>query len=151
MSPPKVYVCMSASPSSFLRPPPNRDFLQGYPGISASDTRPDAHLSGTVEVQTTSKGVEAAWLRIEMCKIETLPRGETWKELIGQGPIDVWTSSQGGSPWELLRTVRIASPSHADSARLRSVSTSPKSYHHRCGWISTVGSATNSLRHSKCA
>ncbi|WFD21159.1 hypothetical protein MCAP1_003418 [Malassezia caprae] len=96
MSPPRIE----------LRPPPNRGFLQGYPGIPASETRPEAHLSGAIAVQIpSSKGVEAAWLRVEMCKTETLPRGESWKELIGQGPVDVWTAGADGSGWATLTTV----------------------------------------------
>ena len=76
--------------------------MQGYPGIAASDTRPDAHLTGTIDVQLGSKGLECEWLRVEMAKTETLPTGETWTELIGQGPIDVW-SAKGG--WDLLHSV----------------------------------------------
>jgi len=80
--------------------------LQGYPGIPASETRPEAHLSGAIAVQIpSSKGVEAAWLRVEMCKTETVPRGESWKELIGQGPVDVWTAGEDGNGWATLTTV----------------------------------------------
>lgn len=64
-----------------------------------------------------SKGVRAKWLRIELRKIETVPGGESWGELIGTGPTDVWiagASSAGqstdrerdgdGTVWEVLRT-----------------------------------------------
>lgn len=92
-----------APPKLELRPLPNQSFVQGYPGISAADTRPDAHLTGTIAVIVpTSKGVEAAWLRVEMCKVETLPRGQTWKELIGERPMDLWQAGAGNGGWEML-------------------------------------------------
>ncbi|PKI82621.1 hypothetical protein MVES_003350 [Malassezia vespertilionis] len=87
MSPPRI----------ILRPPPSRDFLQGYPGIPESETRPAAHLTGTIEIQHGSKQLSAAWLRVEMSKVETLPSGESWTELIGQGPIDVWQAAPSGN------------------------------------------------------
>ncbi|WFC96487.1 hypothetical protein MBRA1_003145 [Malassezia brasiliensis] len=96
MSPPRIV----------LRPPANRGFLQGYPGIPPSETRPPAHLSGTIEVQANAKPIEAAWLRVEMAKTETLPSGESWTELIGQGPMDVWAAEGGvhvdGEAWAQL-------------------------------------------------
>ncbi|WFD32961.1 hypothetical protein MSPP1_004015 [Malassezia sp. CBS 17886] len=93
-------------PRLILHPRPNRGFLQGYPGIPPSETRPPAHLSGTIETQLGAKGLEVAWIRVEMSKTETLPGGEKWTELIGQGPIDVWTAAGGGDgreSWEHLR------------------------------------------------
>lgn len=89
-----------APPKLDLRPLANQTFVQGYPGIPASDTRPDAHLTGTIAVHVpSSRGVEAAWLRVEMCKVETLPRGQSWRELIGEGPMDVWKAE---TEWQML-------------------------------------------------
>ena len=42
-----------------------------------------------------SKGLKASWLRIELRKLESLPSGEHWGELIGRGPIDVWVAKHG--------------------------------------------------------
>ena len=89
-----------APPRLELRPLANQTFVQGYPGIPASDSRPDAHLTGTIAVHVpSSRGVEAAWLRVEMCKVETLPRGQSWRELIGEGPMDVWKAE---TAWQTL-------------------------------------------------
>ncbi|WFD45247.1 hypothetical protein MPSI1_003926 [Malassezia psittaci] len=100
-----------APPRIQLRPPPNRGFLQGYPGIPASETRPAAHLSGIIVVHANTPAVEAAWLRVEMAKIESLPTGESWTELIGEGPMDVWAAKGGlhvdGEAWAQLPAVRI--------------------------------------------
>ncbi|CBQ69579.1 conserved hypothetical protein [Sporisorium reilianum SRZ2] len=100
-----------SQPKLTLRPPPHREFIQGFPGIVGSTTRPPAHIAGTVEVRLGTKGLKAAWLRIELRKLETLPGGESWGELIGRGPIDVWSArkdeaykSEGEKGWELLQT-----------------------------------------------
>ncbi|GAA5873044.1 hypothetical protein JCM8547_000014 [Rhodosporidiobolus lusitaniae] len=127
---------MSAQqPRITLRPPPHRDFLSGYPGIPASDPaatsppnpdpidplpfllRPQAVLSGTVEIRSPTKGppVRARWLSIELEKIETVPpapapaqaEGDGKKkdanavkkegrfvELIGTGPNKLWEASE---------------------------------------------------------
>lgn len=73
-----------------LRPLPHLDFVLGWPGIagSANGGRNPAHLAGNVEVRMGSKGSKAKWLRIELRKIETVPGGESWGELIGTGPIE---------------------------------------------------------------
>ncbi|CDU23542.1 uncharacterized protein SPSC_02171 [Sporisorium scitamineum] len=100
-----------SQPKLTLRPPPHREFIQGFPGIVGSNTRPPAHVAGTVEVRLGTKGLKAAWLRIELRKLETLPGGESWGELIGRGPIDVWSArkdeaykSEAEKGWELLQT-----------------------------------------------
>ncbi|ETS61413.1 hypothetical protein PaG_04443 [Moesziomyces aphidis] len=100
-----------SQPKLTLRPPPHRDFIQGFPGIVGSGNRPPAHVAGTVEVRLGTKGLKAAWLRIELRKLETLPGGESWGELIGRGPIDVWSArkdeahkSEAEKGWELLQT-----------------------------------------------
>ncbi|SPO41003.1 uncharacterized protein PSFLO_06485 [Pseudozyma flocculosa] len=100
-----------SQPKLTLRPPPHREFVQGYPGIAGSSTRSPAHLAGNVEVRLGTKGLKAAWLRIELRKLETLPGGESWGELIGRGPIDVWTASKQEAfksederGWEVLQT-----------------------------------------------
>lgn len=92
-----------------LRPPPHRNFIQGYPGIPAGLNRPSAHVAGSVEVRLGGKGLKASWLRIELRKIESTAT-ENWGELIGRGPIEVWTA-QGTAEhddegdWDLLQTV----------------------------------------------
>ncbi|KAJ1021113.1 hypothetical protein NDA16_003899 [Ustilago loliicola] len=100
-----------SQPKLTLRPPPHREFIQGFPGIVGAGPRPPAHVAGTVEVRLGTKGLKAAWLRIELRKLETLPGGESWGELIGKGPIDVWSArkdeaykSESEKGWELLQT-----------------------------------------------
>ncbi|CAO1632585.1 unnamed protein product [Parajaminaea phylloscopi] len=90
-----------------LRAPPHRDFIQGYPGIPAGHGRSAASIAGSVEVRLPGKGAKASWLRIELRKLETTASGENWGELIGRGPIEVWsargtaeTDSEG--KWDLL-------------------------------------------------
>ncbi|BGP04121.1 hypothetical protein RTBOTA2_006796 [Rhodotorula toruloides] len=124
-------------PRITLRPPPHRDYLQGYPGIPASSPsdpappldpllplslihRPQAHLTGTVEIRSPSKGgpIRAKWLSVELEKIETVPpppnAGSSGKgaasdakfvELIGIGPSHTWTAGQGGDGAELTTTI----------------------------------------------
>ncbi|GAA5913778.1 hypothetical protein JCM8208_004165 [Rhodotorula glutinis] len=114
-------------PRITLRPPPHRDFLQGYPGIPASDPsteatpapdplfplphvlRPQAHLSGTVEVRAPPKSlIRCRWLSVELEKIELVPpppqtdptskpkstdpgrKEGRYVELIGVGPNKLW-------------------------------------------------------------
>ncbi|KAL9941014.1 hypothetical protein V8E36_000502 [Tilletia maclaganii] len=67
-------------------------FIQGYPGIPASQSRPPARIAGVVHLRGPPKGIQAAWLRIELRKNETIPPGDHWAELIGRGPIDLWTA-----------------------------------------------------------
>lgn len=61
-------------------------------------------------MQASAKPIEAAWVRVEMAKTETLPSGESWTELIGQGPMDVWAAPGGahvdGEAWAQLPSVR---------------------------------------------
>ncbi|GJN94571.1 hypothetical protein Rhopal_007654-T1 [Rhodotorula paludigena] len=127
-------------PRITLRPPPHRDYLQGYPGIPAADPskdpaptpdpllrlphlpRPQAHLTGTVEIRAPLKGpaIRARWLSVELEKIETVPAAPNdpsgggtptksknadggakkecrFVELIGVGPNKLWEAgvSQG--------------------------------------------------------
>ncbi|KAM0748274.1 hypothetical protein T439DRAFT_77612 [Meredithblackwellia eburnea MCA 4105] len=115
-----------------IRPPAHRDFIHGYAGIPASTPnpnftppvdpllplpvllRPQAHLSGTVDVRTSTKGggTKARWLRVELEKIETVPSqalppanggksgGKEAKtsarfvELIGNGPGTLWQATE---------------------------------------------------------
>ncbi|GAA5963471.1 hypothetical protein JCM8115_003377 [Rhodotorula mucilaginosa] len=77
-----------------LRPPPHRDYLQGYPGIPPYNPQDDhndantndpllplpklerqlAHLTGTVEIRCTgATTVRAKWLSVELEKIEVVP------------------------------------------------------------------------------
>ncbi|GAA5949392.1 hypothetical protein JCM3765_003394 [Sporobolomyces pararoseus] len=122
-----------AQPRIVLRPPPHRDYLQGYPGIPASDPakdpapsqnplfqlphllRPQAHLSGTVEIRSPAKGpqIRAKWLSLELEKIETIPPQSSstngssksndkdksnsqgkFVELIGTGPSRLWLAGE---------------------------------------------------------
>ncbi|KAH9811446.1 hypothetical protein DFH28DRAFT_1063343 [Melampsora americana] len=64
-----------SNPKLFIRPPPHKNFLQGYPSIPAdpNQDRPIPHLAGTVEVRPGSKGIYAAYLHIELQKIESIP------------------------------------------------------------------------------
>ncbi|GAA5993960.1 hypothetical protein JCM5350_008339 [Sporobolomyces pararoseus] len=127
-----------AQPRIVLRPPPHRDYLQGYPGIPASDPakdpapsqdplfqlphllRPQAHLSGTVEIRSPAKGpqIRAKWLSLELEKIETVPPQNSsangssrsngkdknssegkFVELIGTGPSRLWIAGEDqGAP-----------------------------------------------------
>lgn len=92
-----------------LRAPPHRGFIQGYPGIPAGHGRSAASIVGNVEVRLGGKGAKASWLRIELRKLETTASGENWGELIGRGPIEVW-SAQGTAEtdaeakWDHLQT-----------------------------------------------
>ncbi|KAI0333628.1 hypothetical protein GY45DRAFT_1244637, partial [Cubamyces sp. BRFM 1775] len=79
-----------------LRPPPNVDFVQGYPGIPpGGPDRPQAAVKGAIEVRVGPQGVKAKWVRIELRKIETLPGGgvaNTFFDFVGQSPINLWQS-----------------------------------------------------------
>ena len=58
------------------------------------------------------KGLKASWLRIELRKLESVPGGEHWGELIGRGPIDVWLargSGANGNAAQGYRSPRMAS------------------------------------------
>lgn len=92
-----------------LRAPPHRDFIQGFPGIPAGHGRAAAAIKGNVEVRLGGKGFKASWLRIELRKLETTPSGENWGELIGRGPIEVWSAqgtseTDGEGKWDLIQT-----------------------------------------------
>lgn len=108
---------MSSQGKLSIRPLPHLDFVLGWPGIAPNKeaSRNAAHIAGNVEVRLGSKGMKASWLRIELRKIETVPGGENWGELIGSGPIDVWSARSGtgkgdreqdsdGTCWEILKT-----------------------------------------------
>ncbi|GAA95751.1 uncharacterized protein L969DRAFT_15670 [Mixia osmundae IAM 14324] len=84
-----------------IRPLPHKDFVQGWVGVAESEngTRPAAHLAGTVEVNVGPKGVKAQWLRVELRKTEVVPSsagsnkaGKKHRELIGDGPTELWTA-----------------------------------------------------------
>ncbi|THV08478.1 hypothetical protein K435DRAFT_740600 [Dendrothele bispora CBS 962.96] len=81
-----------------LRPPPNVDFVHGYPGIPpGAPDRPQAAVKGAVEVRTGPQGVKAKWVRVELRKIETLPGGgisNTFSDFVGPSPVTVWTASE---------------------------------------------------------
>ncbi|KAG5726718.1 hypothetical protein E4T56_gene8985 [Termitomyces sp. T112] len=79
-----------------LRPPPNVDFVHGYPGIPpGGPDRPQAAVKGTVEVRAGPQGAKTKWVRIELRKVETLPGGggsNTFYDSVGS-PINLWQSS----------------------------------------------------------
>ncbi|PFH45550.1 hypothetical protein AMATHDRAFT_71571 [Amanita thiersii Skay4041] len=87
-----------------LRPPPNVDFVTGYPGIPPSGTdKPQAAVKGAVEVRVPTQGVKAQWVKVELRKVETLPGGgmaNTFYDIIGPGPATMWTS--GGAEYAML-------------------------------------------------
>ncbi|KAG6888149.1 hypothetical protein C0995_010318 [Termitomyces sp. Mi166 len=80
-----------------LRPPPNVDFVHGYPGIPpGGPDRPQAAVKGTVEVRAGPQGAKTKWVRIELRKVETLPGGgtsNTFYDFVGPSPINLWQSS----------------------------------------------------------
>jgi hypothetical protein len=81
-----------------LQPPPNVDFVVGYPGIPpAAKDRPQAAVKGAVEVRVGPQGVKAKWVRVELKKIETLPGGgqtNSYFDFVGSSPINLWQSSE---------------------------------------------------------
>ncbi|CAL1705518.1 unnamed protein product [Somion occarium] len=85
-----------SQPKLTLRPPPNIDFVQGYPGIPpGAPDRPQAAVKGAIEFRAGPQGVKAKWVRIELRKVETLPGGgltNTFFDFVGQSPIHVWQS-----------------------------------------------------------
>lgn len=77
---------MTSQAKLSIRPLPHLDFVLGFPGIPGSSTRSAAHIAGNVEVRLGKQGIKASWLRIELRKLESVPGGENWGELIGRGP-----------------------------------------------------------------
>ncbi|EGO21390.1 hypothetical protein SERLADRAFT_441746 [Serpula lacrymans var. lacrymans S7.9] len=81
-----------------LQPPPNVDFVIGYPGIPpGARDRPQAAVKGAVEVRVGPQGVKAKWVRVELKKIETLPGGgqaNSYYDHVGPSPIHLWQSSE---------------------------------------------------------
>ncbi|KAF8838756.1 hypothetical protein BDN67DRAFT_971075 [Paxillus ammoniavirescens] len=81
-----------------LQPPPNVDFVVGYPGIPpGAKDRPQAAVKGAVEVRVGPSGAKAKWVRVELKKIETLPGGgqaNSYFDHVGPSPISLWQSSE---------------------------------------------------------
>lgn len=81
-----------------LQPPPNVDFVVGYPGIPpGARDRPQAAVKGAVEVRVGPQGAKAKWVKVELKKIETLPGGgqaNSYYDHIGSSPIILWQSSE---------------------------------------------------------
>ncbi|KDR69329.1 hypothetical protein GALMADRAFT_104297 [Galerina marginata CBS 339.88] len=76
-----------------LQPPPNIDFVIGYPGIPPGPDRPQASVKGAIELRTPPQGVKAKWVRIELRKVETLPGGgpaNTFYDFVGPSPVNLW-------------------------------------------------------------
>ncbi|KAL1743424.1 hypothetical protein HDZ31DRAFT_65031 [Schizophyllum fasciatum] len=86
-----------ASVKLYLRPPPNVDFVDGYPGIPPGPSRPQAAVKGAIEVRPQAQGqvIKAKWIRIELRKVETLPGGgqsNTFFDFVGPSPVTLWQS-----------------------------------------------------------
>ncbi|KAJ7135025.1 hypothetical protein C8R43DRAFT_1204471 [Mycena crocata] len=80
-----------------LRPPPNVDFVHGYPGIPPGPERPQAAVKGAIEVRVGPQGAKAKWVRIELRKVETLPGGgvvNTFHDFVGPSPVNLWSASE---------------------------------------------------------
>ncbi|KAK1236488.1 hypothetical protein PQX77_000265 [Marasmius sp. AFHP31] len=79
-----------------LRPPPNVDFVNGYPGIPPGNERQQACVKGAIEVRAGPQGVKAKWVRVELRKVETIPGGglsNTFYDFVGPSPVTLWTAS----------------------------------------------------------
>ncbi|RXW13252.1 hypothetical protein EST38_g12601 [Candolleomyces aberdarensis] len=88
-----------------LRPPPNVDFVNGFPGIPPSgQERPQATVKGAIEVRVSPPtGIKAKWVRIELRKVEVLPPGgesNLYWDCIGT-PVNLWQATE---EYGLLRT-----------------------------------------------
>ncbi|KAJ7580967.1 hypothetical protein C8J56DRAFT_272164 [Mycena floridula] len=91
-----------------LRPPPNGDFVHGYPGIPPEmPDRPQAAVTGVLELHTGPNPIQAKWVRIELRKIETLPNGglsvNTFHDHVGPSPVYLW--SKQFQEWSLLSSM----------------------------------------------
>ncbi|KAF9442689.1 hypothetical protein P691DRAFT_779267 [Macrolepiota fuliginosa MF-IS2] len=87
-----------------LRPPPNVDFVHGYPGIPPGQDRQQAAVKGAIEVRAPNSGVKAKWVRIELRKVETLPGGgdsNTFYDYVGPSPVTLWNAPD---EYNILRT-----------------------------------------------
>ncbi|KAJ6455813.1 hypothetical protein C8R45DRAFT_1035797 [Mycena sanguinolenta] len=88
---------MSSQVKLTLRPPPNVDFVHGYPGIPPGPDRPQAAVKGAIEVRVGPQGAKAKWVRIELRKVETLPGGgavNTFHDFVGPSPVNLWSASE---------------------------------------------------------
>ncbi|KAJ7734953.1 hypothetical protein DFH07DRAFT_117678 [Mycena maculata] len=95
---------MSSQVKLTLRPPPNVDFVHGYPGIPPGPDRPQAAVKGAIEVRVGPQGAKAKWVRIELRKVETLPGGgvvNTFHDFVGPSPVNLWSASE---EYSLLRS-----------------------------------------------
>ncbi|KAH6902751.1 hypothetical protein BKA70DRAFT_624046 [Coprinopsis sp. MPI-PUGE-AT-0042] len=80
-----------------LRPPPNVDFVHGFPGIPPAQDRPQAVVKGALEIRLPpgTPRIKAKWVRIELRKIEQLPFGgpdSQFFDFVGQSPLNLWTT-----------------------------------------------------------
>ncbi|KAF8646944.1 hypothetical protein AX16_007036 [Volvariella volvacea WC 439] len=89
---------MSSQVRLTLQPPPNVDFVQGYPGIPpAAPDRPQASVVGAVEVRVPQQGIKAEWIRVELRKVEILPGGgpnNTFHDYVGPSPVTLWDAEK---------------------------------------------------------
>ncbi|KAH8798433.1 hypothetical protein DL96DRAFT_1720553 [Flagelloscypha sp. PMI_526] len=87
---------MSNQVSLTLRPPPNVDHVDGFPGIPPGPNRPHAAVRGSIELRTGPAGVKAKWVRVELRKVETLPGGgqaNTYFDFVGPSPVTLWQAN----------------------------------------------------------
>ncbi|EGF98356.1 uncharacterized protein MELLADRAFT_113614 [Melampsora larici-populina 98AG31] len=119
-----------------IRPPPHKNFVQGYPSIPADPNhdRPAPHLAGTVEVRPGSKGIYAAYLHIELQKIESIPSPKGLIVNTNHG-ISRHTDTINSKPvvlWSSPNTARIQDePAPKSKHKKAAASTSSESPHSR--------------------
>ncbi|KAG9047500.1 hypothetical protein FS837_002146 [Tulasnella sp. UAMH 9824] len=107
------------SSNQFLKPPPNLEFVHGFPGIPPDPGRPLASVQGgsapgisgvfrwssqTVELRSGDDSVKARWVKIELRKVETLPgggRSNTYIDVVGESPITLW---QAKNEWDEIQS-----------------------------------------------
>ncbi|KAG8958851.1 hypothetical protein FRC03_008743 [Tulasnella sp. 419] len=96
---------MASQAKLTLRPPPNVEFVQGFPGIPPQlPDRPPASVKGTVELRLGGGVIKAKWVKVELRKVETLPGGgqaNTYIDFIGESPLTVWHAK---NEWDELST-----------------------------------------------
>ncbi|KAG0141496.1 hypothetical protein CROQUDRAFT_110444 [Cronartium quercuum f. sp. fusiforme G11] len=120
----------------FIRPPPHKTFVQGYPSIPSDPNldRPAPHLAGTVEVRPGDKGLYASYLHIELQKIEVIPSPKflntsnglaRYSKTVNGKPVVLWTSPNTGTSLEPSPSPTPSKPKH----KKRTISISKSKIH----------------------